>query len=103
MYSRKRKVLTGVSYTVAKRDMAFFDSWRENVQQKFEKLPGYEVGITSFSDDETKAIVVTYSDKSSGTYYYYDIEKNQLTDLGKVSPWLNEDHMAEMQPVKYLP
>ena len=103
MYSRKRKVLTGVSYTVAKRDMAFFDSWRENVQQKLEKkLPGYEVGITSFSDDETKAIVVTYSDKSSGTYYYYDIEKNQLTDLGKVSPWLNEDHMAEMQPVKYV-
>ena len=103
MYSRKRKVLTGVSYTVAKRDMAFFDSWRENIQQKLEKkLPGYEVGITSFSDDETKAIVVTYSDKSSGTYYYYDIEKNQLTDLGKVSPWLNEDHMAEMQPVKYL-
>ena len=103
MYSRKRKVITGVSYTVAKRDMAFFDSWRENVQQKLEKkLPGYEVGITSFSDDETKAIVVTYSDKSSGTYYYYDIEKNQLTDLGKVSPWLNEDHMAEMQPVKYL-
>ena len=103
MYSRKRKVLTGVSYTVAKRDMAFFDSWRENIQQKLEKkLPGYEVDITSFSDDETKAIVVTYSDKSSGTYYYYDIEKNQLTDLGKVSPWLNEDHMAEMQPVKYL-
>ena len=103
MYSRKRKVLTGVSYTVAKRDMAFFDSWRENIQQKLEKkLPGYEVGITSFSDDETKAIVVTYSDKSSGTYYYYDIEKNQLTDLGKVSPWLNEDHMAEMQPVRYL-
>ena len=102
MYSRKRKVLTGVSYTVAKSEMVFFDTWREDIQKKLEKkLPGYEVGITSFSKDETKAVVVSYSDRSRGTYYYYDVEKNKLTELGQVSPWLNEDHMAEMKPIKY--
>jgi|TARA_B110000459_G_scaffold203805_1_gene261920 dipeptidyl aminopeptidase/acylaminoacyl peptidase len=102
MYSRKRKVLTGVSYTVAKNEMIFFDTWREDIQEKLEeKLPGYEVGITSFSKDETKAVVVSYSDKSRGTYYYYDVEKNKLTELGKASPWLNENHMAEMTPIKY--
>ena len=102
MYSRKRKVITGVSYTVAKSEMVFFDKWRENIQEKLEeKLPGYEVGITSFSKDETKAVVVSYSDKSRGTYYYYDVEKNQLTELGEISPWLNENNMAEMKPVKY--
>ena len=77
MYSRKRKVLTGVSYTVAKNDMVFFDAWREDIQKKLEtEFPEYEVGITSFSKDETKAIVVTYSDRSRGTYYYYDVETN---------------------------
>ena len=102
MYSKKRKVLTGVSYTVKKSDMVFFDDWREDIQQKLEsQLPGYEVGITSFSKDETKAIVVTYSDRCRGTYYYYDVIKNKLTDLGKISPWLNEDHMAEMKPIEY--
>ena len=102
MYSRKRKVLTGVSYTVAKNEMIFFDTLREDIQEKLEeKLPGYEVGITSFSKDETKAVVVSYSDKSRGTYYYYDVEKNKLTELGKASPWLNENHMAEMTPIKY--
>ena len=102
MYSKKRKVLTGVNYTVAKSDMAFFDDWRKDIQQKLEsQLPGYKVGITSFSKDETKAIVVTYSDRCRGTYYYYDVIKNKLTDLGKVSPWLNEDHMAEMKPIEY--
>ena len=102
MYSKKRQVLTGVNFTVAKRDMVFFDDWREDIQQKLEsKLPGYEVGITSFSKDETKAIIVTYSDRSRGTYYHYDVEKNKLTDLGKISPWLNENHMAEMIPIKY--
>ena len=102
MFSRKRKVLTGVSYTVAKNEMVFFDTLREGLQQKLEeKLPGYEVGITSFSEDETKAVVVTYSDKSRGTYYYYDLDKNKLIELGQVSPWLNEDDMCEMKPVHY--
>ena len=102
MYSRKRKVLTGVNYTVAKNEMTFFDTWREEIQQKLEEnLPGYEVGITSFSEDEAKAVVVTYSDKSRGTYYYYDIDKNKLTELGKASPWLNEEDMSDMKPVQY--
>ena len=102
MYSKKRKVLTGVNFTVAKREMVFFDSWREDIQNKLEKkLPGYEVGITSFSKDESKAVVVTYSDRSRGTYYFYDIESNILTKLGEISPWLDEGDMAEMTPIKY--
>ena len=102
MYSKKRKVLTGVSYTVAKREIFFFDDWRKDIQNKLErKFPGYEVGITSFSKDEKNAIVVTYSDKSRGTYYSYDVEKNELNELAKISPWLNEDHMAEMKPITY--
>ena len=102
MYSRKRKILTGVSFTVAKNDMVFFDSWRENVQNHLEsQLPGYEVGITSFSKDETKAVIVTYSDRARGTYYFYDLNADKLIELGKVSPWLNENDMAEMKPIKY--
>ena len=82
--------------------MIFFDKWREEIQQKLEKkLPGYEVVITSFSKDEAEAVVVTYSDKSRGTYYHYEVNKNKLTELGKVSPWLNEKNMSEMKPIKY--
>ena len=102
MYSKKRKVLTGVNFTVSKGDKVFFDDWRRDIQNKLEsQLPGYEVGITSFSKDETKAVVVSYSDKSRGTYYYYDVENDKLTELAKISPWLEEEHMAEMKPVKY--
>ena len=102
MYSKKRKILTGVGYTVAKGEMTFFDKWRENIQNKLEsKFQGYEVGITSFSKDESKAIVVTYSDRSRGAYYHYDVDKDKLTELGEISPWLNENHMAEMKPIKY--
>ena len=37
MYSKKRKVLTGVNYTVAKRNIKFFDPWEEDIQEKLKK------------------------------------------------------------------
>ena len=102
MGSKKRKVITGVSYTTDKRQMHFFDEWRENLQDTLEsQLKGVEVAISNLSKDETKAIVVTYSDRSRGTYYYYDIENDNLTKLADLSPWLNEDDMAYMKPISY--
>ena len=102
MYSKKRRVLTGVTYTVAKTKKIFFDDLRKDIQDKLEaQLPGFEVDLISFSKDETQAIAVTHSDRSRGTYYSYDITENKLSSLGKISPWLNENHMAEMNPIKY--
>ena len=102
MRSKKRKVITGVSYTTDKRQIHFFDEWRENLQRKLEsQLEGVEVALSDLSKDETKAIVVTYSDRSRGTYYYYDIENDDLTKLADLSPWLNEEDMAHMEPISY--
>ena len=44
---------------------------------------------------------MAFSDRSRGTYYYYDIEKDKLTELANLSPWLNPEEMAEMKSVKY--
>ncbi|MAJ44635.1 MAG: S9 family peptidase [Candidatus Marinimicrobia bacterium] len=102
MKSKKRKIITGVSYSTDKRQMYFFDEWRESIQKKLEsKLQGVEVVISDFSKDEKKAIVVAYSDKSRGTYYYYDIDNDSLKMLASLSPWLNEEDMANMLPISY--
>ena len=102
MKSKKRKILTGVSYYTDKQNYKFYDSWRRDLQNSLEeKLPGLEVRLSQLSKDETKAIVVTYSDKSRGTYYYYDIEADNLRKLADLSPWLNPDDMAEMKSVSY--
>tara|TARA_B100001287_G_C22685444_1_gene533177 strand:+ start:3950 stop:5875 length:1926 start_codon:yes stop_codon:yes gene_type:complete len=102
MRSKKRKKITGVSYTTDKRQTHFFDEWRESLQKKLEsKLDGFEVALTDFSKDETKAIVITYSDRSRGTYYYYDIKQDNLIKLADLSPWLNEKDMAFMTPISY--
>ena len=103
MRSRKRQVLTGVSYYTDKRKLYFLDKWRENLQNKLEaKLKNVEVAISDISKDETKAIIVAFSDVSRGTYYYYDIENDQLTLLADLNPWLNPKHMSNMTPISYI-
>lgn len=102
MRSKKRKVITGVNYTTWKRQYHFFDKERETMQRNLEKqLPGYEVALAGTNKDEDKGLVVTYSDRALPTYYYYDIKQNKLTKLASMSPWLKEEFMCEMKPIKY--
>ena len=102
MRSKKRKLITGVSFYTDKQNYKFYDSWRRDMQLSLEnKIPGVEVRLSSLSKDETKAIIVAFSDRSRGTYYYYDIQKDELTMLAELSPWLKTDDMAKMSPIKY--
>ncbi len=100
--SDKRKKITGVAYIIDKRHYHFFDENREQLQKDLEeRLPGYEVVVTDMSKDETKVMVRTYSDRSLGAYYYLNRKTNEFTKLADVSPWLNEEELAEMKPITY--
>ncbi len=100
--SDKRKTITGVTYTVDKRHYHFFDDERKALQESLEKrLPGYDVVIVSRSKNERKVLVRTYSDRSLGSYYYFDRDKDYFEKLVDISPWLNEDELAEMKPITY--
>lgn len=102
MYSKKRKVLTGVAYTTWKRQFHFFDQERGDLQEKLEsQLAGYEVALTSSSKDESKYMIRTYSDKSLGAYYFYDKTTEQLDKIVEVGPWIDEKDMASMKPIQY--
>ena len=103
MKSDKRKVITGAAFTTDRRSYHFFDSQREKLQRDLEKrLPkDYEVAVTHMSRDEAKVLVRTYSDKSRGSYYYYDRTNGDFKKLADVSPWLKEEELADMKPIKY--
>ena len=102
MYSRLRKVITGVSYTTDMTEYHFFDEDREALQKRLESLlKGVEVRVVDLSKDETRCMVRTFNDKTQGSYYFYDRDKDELVKLTDISPWLNEEHMASMKPIKY--
>jgi dipeptidyl aminopeptidase/acylaminoacyl peptidase len=101
-YSRKRKVLTAASYISWKRERHFFDDQMADIFKKLNsKLEGYEIAISGANDNEDMYIVRTYSDKSLGAYYLYDVKKDALTKIHEVSPWIDEKQMANTYPIEY--
>jgi dipeptidyl aminopeptidase/acylaminoacyl peptidase len=101
-YSRKDKKLLSVTWTTDKDKMHFFDAEAEAMQKELEeKLPGYEVSVGSHNKAEDKFMIRTYSDRTRGAYYFYDKETKELTKLAELSPWLNEEHLCEMQSISY--
>jgi dipeptidyl aminopeptidase/acylaminoacyl peptidase len=102
MRSDKRKMITGVAFTAAKRGYHFFDAERREIQEYLEsKLPGIEVALAGSNLDEDKFLVRTYSDRSQGAYYFYDHKTKDLQHLTDISPWLPTENLARMEPVMY--
>ena len=100
--SEKQKKITGVAYFTDKRKYHFFDQERKTLQEELEqRFPGYEVVIADRSKDENKLIIVTYSDKVLEAYYFYDLITGEFKKIVEISPWLDEEFMADMQPIQY--
>lgn len=101
-YSRKRKVLTSIGYTTDKKHVHFLDAESEKMFRRLEKALGdYEIVFTGRNKNEDKYMIRTYSDRSLGAYYFYDKNTDELLEVAKVSHWIDENDMAEMQPIKY--
>ena len=101
-YSKKRKVLTSASYTSTKRQRHFFDKQTENLFRNLQKhLGNYELGISGSNKNEDVYIVRTYSDRSLGAYYIYDLNNDKIEKITDVSPWIDEDKMATVNPIQY--
>ena len=50
--------------------------------------------------EEDKFIVRTHGDRSRGAFYYYDNQRDELRKLAEVSPWLDAEKLAPMEPVR---
>ncbi|MFK7947061.1 MAG: prolyl oligopeptidase family serine peptidase [Saprospiraceae bacterium] len=101
-YSKKRQVLTTISYSTWKRQFHFLDETRANLQHRLEQdLGGYEIVIASANKAEDTFLIRTYSDRSLGAYYIYNQNDDRLEKIADVSPWLDENELAEMKPIQY--
>jgi len=102
LYSRKRKLLTGVAFETDRLQMAFFDEQRRELQEFLdESLPGRDNLLVSYSRDETRYVVHSASDRTLGGYYLLETEPMKLSPLFEISPWLDETKMASMEPVAF--
>lgn len=101
-YSKKRKVLTVITYVTDKVHRHFLDDSSMATYEKLkEQLPGYQIGFSSYNKEEDKFIIRTSSDRSLGSYYFYDVRADELTKITDVSPWLDEEDLVETTPIQY--
>ncbi len=101
-YSRARKVLIAARYTSWKRERYFFDKSFEDMVGRMKKEFGdIEFGFSSNDKAEDKYIISTYTDKTMGSYYLYDVKTDKLDKIADLSPWLDEKEMASQVPVEY--
>lgn len=102
MHSKKRKVITGVTYTTDRRHYKFFDAEREELQKKLDAFfPEVEAVVADVDDNERKVIVRTYSDRTRGAYYLFDRKDESMSKLADLSPWLKADQMAPMTAITF--
>lgn len=100
--SKARGIITGVTYITDRKHYHFFDSDRKKLHKTLrQKIQNDEIVVASMSKDESRVLVRTYSDKTRGSYYYFDRRSSLLKKIGDVSPWLDARQMADMRPVKY--
>jgi len=96
---KNRKILA-VLYETDKFHYHFMDESFAQVYQTLKsKLSGKEVDPVALSGD--RWIVLAYSDKSAGTYYYYNTKSGELELLAEVMPWLDEGKLADMKPISF--
>lgn len=101
-YSRRRKVLTAVGYTLWKSERHFLDDKTQStVEMLSAHLPDVEFSIPSMTKDESVWIVETRSDRSHGTSYLYDTVQNSLEKLADHAPWIDPNTLCEMKPIQY--
>jgi len=102
LYSRRRRCLTGAVYESERVGYHFLDPTRAQIQTLLdERLPGRENTVVSQSRDECWFVVHSGSDRTLGGYWLLDASRRELTPICDLSPWLPEDRMAPMEPVRF--
>lgn len=102
-YSNAQKKITNTGYLAHKgMKRHFFDKEAEAQYKKIQaQLPDYEIGTTAMNKAEDMKIIYAANDKTRGSYYLYDVNKDQLTKIADLAPWINPNEMASMLPITY--
>ena len=102
VFSRKRERLVGVTYDRVKTTSVWFDPFYRELQAKIDSMiPGLVNKIVDFSDDETRFVVFSQSDREPGAYYLFDFREDQVSPLFRTRPWIEPAQMARMMGVTF--
>jgi dipeptidyl aminopeptidase/acylaminoacyl peptidase len=72
------------------------------VRSLINALPNYNVLISNFSDDGSRAIVNLSSDREPGVFMMLNTESMAMSELVAARQWVDASQMAEMRPIEVV-
>ena len=100
--SEKTQKPSYISYYGEKPERVWLDEDLKAVYDSIESsFPNDKVSIGSWTNEEDKAIITTWSDTNPGEMYFYDRTKGNIAFIAKSRPWINKDEMSPMLPISF--
>ncbi len=102
IFSPDQRRLIGLGYNDDKQHVHWLEPKYADIQRKMEHtFPDLSVAVASISDDETKVLLRTYSDRDLGAYYLLDTAKGTLGLVTGAGSKIDPKTMAPMIPIKF--
>lgn len=96
------KKVFGFTWEADRRRFHWIDPEMKTIHERIERsLPNTVHYPIQFSEDGSKIIFYSYSDRDPGVYYLYNRQSQRLEELAVISPKVDPDLMAPVKPVSY--
>lgn len=102
IYSRRNRELIGVRFVTDGPRQYWFDASLAALQEQIDRaFPGLVNQIVSFNQDETKLLLLSWSDREPGIYTLIDLTaEKKLKHIGRRMPWIKPEQMARTYPLE---
>lgn len=102
LMSRFHKALTAIMYQAEKPEIRWLSQEGAEIQALLDqRFPGLVNRVVSASEDETRLVIRSYSDRQPSIFHLLDFRGGslRLVPLGLSRPWVDPETMAEMRPI----
>lgn len=98
----RAKQLSGIIYESDRLQVHWLDQRYKGLKQQVDNAFQETINLPiSESGDGTKIIYQTFSDRAPGSYYLFDVTRQQFKHIGSAAPWIKPEQMASMRPIEY--
>ncbi len=102
IYDESKKKIVGLQYDADRRRFHWLDPEMKAIHARMEQsLPDTVHAPMQFSEDGSKIIFYSYSDRDPGVFYLYDRKRQQVSELAVILPKIDPTQMAPTKPITY--
>lgn len=102
IWSEALRTVVGVRYEADRERVVYWnDEFRKRQEIIDRSLPGLNNAQIEASDDGSRIVVYSRSDREPGVYFLFDEKNKRIEQLAVVKPKVDPDLMSEMKPVTY--